>query len=402
MSAPDLDIVVVGGGIAGAAFAAVMARAGRRVLLLEREPRFRDRIRGEAMMPWGVAEAARLDLLPVLRRAGAIPTPFWRTWVAGRPAAVENHGPDGGGPGFLAMPHPALQEALVRHAAACGAEVERDASVQDVVPGEPVRAEVTLGGGRSRPVTARLLVGAEGRVGPVAQAMGAEARRDPRLAMTVGLELDGGFDTGAAVNFFLDPLQGWAAIVARTGAARSRAYLIHHADLVPRGLAGEGDRAEVLGLLARAGVPGEWLAGPSPRTPVASFDGAWRWAPRTHGPGTVLIGDAAGASDPAWGNGLSRTLRDVRLLSEALIGRDDWPVAVAAAAAEMLDFRRRLRAIEQAQVALFLTPGEAGAERRRRVLPLLAAEPARQPPLLRLGPEAPFGEAERRRFLGED
>jgi choline dehydrogenase-like flavoprotein len=51
------DAVVVGGGLGGSALADQLARAGRSVLVLEREARFRDRVRGENMLPWGVAAA---------------------------------------------------------------------------------------------------------------------------------------------------------------------------------------------------------------------------------------------------------------------------------------------------------------------------------------------------------
>jgi len=401
MCQAHVDLLIVGGGLAGAALAAAMAGAGRRVLLLERQTRFRDRIRGEAMMPWGVREAITLGLLPALQRAGARPTPCWSIWIGGQPTPPQDFGPSAGGPGFLAMSHPALQEALVRHAAACGAELLRGATVESVEPGHPARAEVIVGEGRARPVTARLVVGAEGRGGVVAQALGAKTRREPRFAMTVGLELTGDFDTGGAVNFFLDPASGWSAIVARTGPDRCRAYLVHHADLLPRGLAGEGDRPEALDLLRRAGVPAAWLQGESPRTPLASFDGAWRWMERLSGEGMVLVGDAAGASDPAWGNGLSRTLRDVRLLRDHLLADADWDRAVTAFAGAHQDFCRRLHAIEQAQAELFLTPGPAAAARRGHALGLMAQDPGRQPDLLRLGPEAAFDDTARRRFLGE-
>src|SRR4029450_9234177 len=56
------DLVIIGGGIAGNAVAAVMARAGRTVLVLERSTAYRDRVRGEAIHAWGVAEAQRLGL----------------------------------------------------------------------------------------------------------------------------------------------------------------------------------------------------------------------------------------------------------------------------------------------------------------------------------------------------
>ena len=49
------DVVVVGGGIAGASIATVLARGGAEVLLLERQRGYRDRVRGEYMAPWGSA-----------------------------------------------------------------------------------------------------------------------------------------------------------------------------------------------------------------------------------------------------------------------------------------------------------------------------------------------------------
>jgi 2-polyprenyl-6-methoxyphenol hydroxylase-like FAD-dependent oxidoreductase len=65
------DVVIVGGGIAGAAMAITLSRAGLDVILLERHAAYRDRVRGELMVPWGVAEAQRLGLLPVLLEAGS-------------------------------------------------------------------------------------------------------------------------------------------------------------------------------------------------------------------------------------------------------------------------------------------------------------------------------------------
>ena len=63
------DLVIVGGGIAGSGLATVMARAGKRVLLLEKSTEFKDMVRGEWLAPWGVAEARRTGLYEVL--AGA-------------------------------------------------------------------------------------------------------------------------------------------------------------------------------------------------------------------------------------------------------------------------------------------------------------------------------------------
>ena len=64
------EIVIVGGGIGGGALATVLARAGISVAVLERDLEPVDRVRGEFMAPWGVAEAARLGLLDILLSTG--------------------------------------------------------------------------------------------------------------------------------------------------------------------------------------------------------------------------------------------------------------------------------------------------------------------------------------------
>jgi flavin-dependent dehydrogenase len=57
------DVITVGGGLAGSALATALARTGHKVLVLERETRFKDRVRGENMVPWGVALRLVDDLL---------------------------------------------------------------------------------------------------------------------------------------------------------------------------------------------------------------------------------------------------------------------------------------------------------------------------------------------------
>ena len=66
------EIVIVGGGIGGGALATVLARAGLSVGVLERDLDPVDRVRGEFMAPWGVAEAARLGLLEKLSCTGGV------------------------------------------------------------------------------------------------------------------------------------------------------------------------------------------------------------------------------------------------------------------------------------------------------------------------------------------
>ena len=59
----DYDIIAIGGGLGGSALAKVMAEHGHRVLVLERVREFKDRVRGEWIAPWGVAEAKQRGIL---------------------------------------------------------------------------------------------------------------------------------------------------------------------------------------------------------------------------------------------------------------------------------------------------------------------------------------------------
>ena len=72
----DYDVITVGGGLGGAALAKALAEKGLRVLVAEREIELKDRIRGETMAPWGVAEAQKLGLYNRLLETCAHEQPF--------------------------------------------------------------------------------------------------------------------------------------------------------------------------------------------------------------------------------------------------------------------------------------------------------------------------------------
>jgi 2-polyprenyl-6-methoxyphenol hydroxylase-like FAD-dependent oxidoreductase len=67
----SVDVVIVGGGIAGCALARAVANAGLSVVVLERQTTYRDKVRGEYLHPWGVDEAQRLGLEETLVAGGA-------------------------------------------------------------------------------------------------------------------------------------------------------------------------------------------------------------------------------------------------------------------------------------------------------------------------------------------
>jgi 2-polyprenyl-6-methoxyphenol hydroxylase-like FAD-dependent oxidoreductase len=67
----DYDLIVIGAGIAGSVLFHSVSESGARVLLFECETEFKDRVRGEVLAPWGVAEAQALGIDEPLLAPGA-------------------------------------------------------------------------------------------------------------------------------------------------------------------------------------------------------------------------------------------------------------------------------------------------------------------------------------------
>jgi 2-polyprenyl-6-methoxyphenol hydroxylase-like FAD-dependent oxidoreductase len=126
---PDADVIIVGAGIAGASLATALARTGVDVTVLEAAIEYRDRVRGESLLAWGVREAQRLGVAKALLAAGAHVTPQWVRYSPLVPAADARQHPIPVGtmipgvPGSLNLLHPAACAALAAAAEAAGAKI---------------------------------------------------------------------------------------------------------------------------------------------------------------------------------------------------------------------------------------------------------------------------------------
>ncbi len=119
---PMFDVICVGGGIAGATTAGILARSGRRVLVLERSCVPRDKACGEGILPHGVLVLDRLEV-PLPR---ATLTRGIHFQIGGESLVLDF--PDGHG---LAVRRFYLDDALRRFAIEAGAEV-RQATVRRI------------------------------------------------------------------------------------------------------------------------------------------------------------------------------------------------------------------------------------------------------------------------------
>ena len=392
---PDYDVITVGGGLGGSALAKVLAEHGKRVLVVERETAFKDRVRGEWIAPWGVAEAQKLGLYEPLLEHCAHVTPGWndvmqplRDFRATTPQRLPT----------LTLYHPAMQEAVLSCAQNAGAEVRRGTTINGLRPGEP--PGVSIGrGGRVVELTARLIVCADGRNSAARSWAGFVTKHGTQKLLGAGVFLENLSVAEDATHVMLNPFDVRWALVIPQGRGRARAYLFYGTDL--ERLQGERDTTRFVDECIKAGMPAEMYAGARPAGPLASFDMTETWVDHPHRDGVALIGDAAGASDPSWGQGLSLTLRDARVLAENLLSGDDWPTAANNYASARDVYFNTERIVGQWAFDLLFQQGSAADCRRERALPLLAAEPDRFPDHFFSGPELPCDDNVRNRFFGE-
>ena len=374
------DVVVIGGGIAGNAFATVLARAGKAVLVLERSTVYRDRVRGEGFHAWGVAEARRLGLHEALLGAGGthhsrlVPYDETVTPAEAVAASIALDKLLADVPGTLGVGHPQACEALSVAAVAAGAQVLRGVENARAELGRVPRVRY-LANESAYEVRCRLVVGADGRESAVRRQAGiALQATQPRLLMA---------------GMLVENLQGWPEeqitigtegdlvfFIVPQAAGRARLYLLWSCDQ-PRRFAGPAGPRTFLDSFRFACIPeSQGIVESRPGGPCATYPmrDTWTDCPATQG--LVLIGDAAGYSDPHIGQGLSVALRDVRVLSELLIASEDWsPAALRPYVEERAERLRRLRFCSAMATTLRGEFGDGPRERRRRARALMHAEP---------------------------
>jgi menaquinone-9 beta-reductase len=392
----DYDLAIVGGGLAGSSLGGTLARAGARVIIFEREPMFRDRVRGEGILPWGSAEARELGLYQFLT-SGCAQETRWLTAPDSNRDLVET---TPAGLGFLNFYHPAMQQCLLDNAEAAGARLCRPAEVVNVMPGDPPVVVFRTGGTKQK-ITARLIVGADGRNSQVRKWGGFGVCQDPDCLVVAGTLYRNLPVPADAVQILMNPAVQHLSITFPIGDERFRVYLAFRHGTRPL-LSGQKDLATFVEASVATGVPGEWLHDGENVGPLASFSAPDRWAGHPYRDGIVLIGDAAAASDPSFGCGLSLGLRDVRVLRDHLATEPDWALAAAAYADAHDGYYSALRRTHALWRQLFFDVGPAAEALRARALPLIGEDPSREVDFIGLGPEAPHDEAARRRFFGED
>ena len=377
---------------------ACCARAGLGVLVVEKEPRFRDRVRGEFTWPWGVADVRRLGIDDLLAQAGTVEISALRFYRDRRPVETAWERAKGEVPG-MGFSHPQLQEAAFAWAAAQGATTQRPAKAIRVVTGATPTLTVTQDG-HEVAYRARLVVAADGKASPARHWTGGESRTDPEHHRIGGVLVAGAMIDRTTSNIALTPGEGVAWFAA--GAEMTRLYLATSAERL-RAI-GVDRSVDALVSYASACMPEGAVADARPAGPIGFFPNSDTWASCVAGDSVVLIGDAAGAVDPLGAHGTSMLFRDVRVLSELLLSTADWDAAIAEFAAKRRQAYDVIRAQDRWTCLFFGADEEAArwqaANERARVHdPTLDGFALLQTN----GPDGLIAdEAARRQYFGED
>jgi flavin-dependent dehydrogenase len=308
------DVLVVGAGPAGAVAATILARAGAKVLLVDRATFPRPKLCGDTINPGTLAILRRLTLASTIETSSLVIDGMIVTGEGG--ISVEGRYPRG--LSGRAVSRADLDTALLQDAIRAGARFEPQVVVRSAVVtavrGRPVVEGVLAGS--SGTIRSRVTIAADGRHSTLAFALGlARHPRRPRrwaiggyFEQVQGLSSCGEMHVRAGRYVGIAPMAGGRANVC----------------LVTPSRAGDSDLRDPTMLLRRE-------LGRDPLLRDRTADVRLVAPPVVLGPlatdvvaeppdGLILAGDAAGFVDPMTGDGLRFAVRGGELAAEAALG----------------------------------------------------------------------------------
>jgi flavin-dependent dehydrogenase len=313
------DAIVVGARCAGAPTAMLLARAGYRVLLLDKAPSGTDTLSTHLIHQPGVAALARWGLLDAVRASGCPPLDRVVYEVADVRLEGCSRGVEGQRAAFAPRRH-VLDAILVKAAAAAGVEVRDQCRVTGLLRDESGRVVGVEGryGDRSFTERAHLVIGADGMRSTVARLVQAPYTvEDPRLTCAYYTYWR---DVPATLELYERPGSWVAAVATHDAATLVLAYFPQSRFEEVRTDAHRAYREQI-----RTTAPAlyERLGGKEPVERLRGTGDQQNFFRQAAGPGWVLVGDAGHHKDSITARGIS----DAFLQADILVGRLDGRLA---------------------------------------------------------------------------
>lgn len=306
------DVIVVGARCAGSPLAMLLARAGARVLLVDRMEFPSDVVNGHMVKPAGIARLAKWGLLERVMATGTVPIRRKRV-VIGEDVMERTLGE--GEPPMAAPRRYLLDTILVEAAADAGAEVRTQTSMRGLVVENGRVAGVRLEdrSGHADVVQADMVVGADGRNSRVAEQAGSKAYHDDGVASVVYWSYWSGV-VEDSVTLYLG--EGIAAGTFPTNDEQSVAFIQARTDW--RDKFRRDSAAAYEAAVRAAPIIGDLLDGARRESRVLGMVSLPNFFRQAYGPGWALCGDAGHHKDPLAARGISDAFRDAERLAHAL------------------------------------------------------------------------------------
>jgi flavin-dependent dehydrogenase len=312
------DAIIVGARVAGASTAMLLARAGLRVLVIDRARHGTDTLSTHAFMRGGVMQLSRFGLLDEVIAAGT--PPVHRTVIRyGDTEETVDIRPGPYVPALFAPRRNLLDRILVDAAVRAGADVRFQTALTGLLrddDGRVIGVEARGPSGHRLVARAPLTIGADGLRSRVAREVGALTYESGTNASAMvvgywsGVQVEGYqwlYGTGMSAGI-IPTNDGQVCVWAGTpssGFERQRREPDLGIHRILRTVAPDWSQA-----LSRGHQHG----------PVRGFPGVQGFLRQPWGRGWALVGDASHFKDPLTTHGMTDALRDAELLARAVLG----------------------------------------------------------------------------------
>jgi flavin-dependent dehydrogenase len=320
MSVAMYDVAIIGGGPAGSTAAALLARAGRRVIVFEREkfPRFHI---GESLLPFSMKAFTRLGLHEKFLRAGFMKKFGGEIVGACSESGTKFYFKDG----YRSQTDHAYQvtrgdfdKVLLDHAAECGAEVHEETSVDQV---EFSNDEVELGikcNGSFHSIRARYVIDASGRTSVLGRKFKIKKTYDDLQKLSIFAHYDGvwraeGID--GTLTVLIRAIDRWFWLIPLTAERTSVGVVLDTEAFRNSKLRSEDFLEQALSeqpIIAKRMTDARRVS-----QVYVEADFSYRSA-RLHGDRWLLAGDAAGFIDPIFSSGVFLAVFSSELCADVL------------------------------------------------------------------------------------
>lgn len=361
MNESAFDVVVMGGGPAGAVTAALVARAGYTTLVVERaaEPGFKV---GESLMPATYWTLDRLGVLDEMRQS-AFPVKgsvqfYSADGRATTPFYFSEHDPHESSHTWQVL-RSDFDAMLLKRAMADGAEVRFGTSVKEVVfeGNHAVGVRIRGADGGTEMIAGRVVVDATGQRALLARQLHI-LENEPCLQHASffthlsGAQRDGGRDAGATLILHTEGRKSWFWFIplpgdrVSVGVVGSVDYLIRDRDEAPQ--------AVLDAELSRCPALQSRLAHAERLMPVQVIKDYSYNIDRMAGDGWVAVGDAGGFIDPIYSTGVFVALKSGEMAADAICaGLERNDVSATALGVFESELRQATEAMSQLVFAFY-------------------------------------------------